>query len=402
MHLKSLFRRATVVIFTPLLFAFAVMAQAPSSIQIFMPDGSLPPREIRFTLTNDQGLVETFFTDSKGRFLMTRRDGLKPDASYTVTIVSDGRSYGTTTYSFRQFGVYYIPIFLNPYEEPPTKPAATVDVKELDEQAPAEARAAYESAQRALVEGRQDEAVERYQYAIELYPKYFRAMNDLGVLLIRLNKIDAAAKAFEQAIQVAPHVYYPHLNLATIRLRQGKYKEATAILEKLHREHPKLAQVRLSLAEALLIENRFDEAETHLRVLVEGGALEGAQEGNARYQLGLLYNRKGRYEDAVKELRVGLKSLPNAPRLHLQLGAALLQLNQFDEAERELKASYAIAGTTLGGAQFLLGQLYYTQKRYDLAAKAFEQYLKDVPSAPNRKEVRDVIEKIKTALAEKK
>ena len=398
MKVKNYLRRSTALVLGSLLAAFIASAQAPPSIQIFMPDGSLPPREIRFMLTNDQGLVETYFTDSKGKFLITRREGLKPEAAYTVTIVGDGRTYATTTYSFRQMGVYYIPIFLNAIEEPPTRPAATVDVKELDEQAPPEARAAYESAQAAVAQNRASEAVERYRYAVELYPKYFRALNDLGVLLIRLNRVDEAAKAFEQAIAVAPHIYYPHVNLASIKLRQGKSKEAVAILEKVYKEHPKVAQVRLSLGEALLQENRFDEAEEHLRFVLTDKLLESGKHGNAHYQLGLLYNRKGRYEEAAKELRSGLKYLPNAPRLHLQLGAALLQLNQLDEAERELRTAYAIGGATIGGTQFLLGEVYFAQKKYDLAMKAFEQYLTDVPSAPNKAAVRDVIAKIKAAL----
>ena len=49
----------------------AIYAQAPCSIQIFMPDGSLPPRPIRFTLTRGDGRIETLFTDTKGKFQFT-------------------------------------------------------------------------------------------------------------------------------------------------------------------------------------------------------------------------------------------------------------------------------------------------------------------------------------------
>ena len=67
-----------------LLTASVTWGQAPSAIQIFMPDGSLPPHEIRFTLTRDDGLVDTFFTDSKGKFLIT--GSLQRDREYTVTV----------------------------------------------------------------------------------------------------------------------------------------------------------------------------------------------------------------------------------------------------------------------------------------------------------------------------
>ncbi len=38
------------------------------------------------------------------------------------------------------------------------------------------------------------------------------------------------------------------------------------------------------------------------------------------------------------------------------------------------------------------------QQKYELALRAFEQYLKDVPAAPNAAQIKEVIEKIKVAL----
>src|SRR5215475_12155098 len=94
--------------------ASAQTGGAPSSIQFFMPDGSLPTREIRFTLESDSGRIETYFSDSKGKFLLSRILGLKPDARYQITVQSDGTSFGTTSTSFKEYGVYYISVFLQP------------------------------------------------------------------------------------------------------------------------------------------------------------------------------------------------------------------------------------------------------------------------------------------------
>ncbi len=401
MGLKHFALRAVPAVFFALLFALSLQAQAPPSIQIFMPDGSLPPREIRFLLTSEAGLVQTYFTDSKGRFLITTKEGLRPDAGYTVTITGDGHTFATTTQSFKLYGVYYIPIFLRPIEDAKPNPPGVINVKELDAQAPEEARAAFASATLAMNEGRPDEAVERFKHAIHIYPKYFTAINDLGVLLIRLNRVEEAAKSFEQAIAVAPQVYYPRLNLAIIKTRQGKYKEAIEILEKLHKENPTLMQIRTALADALLAENRLEEAEIHLRAALKDKKMTAAKAGNFYYQLGLLYNRQQKYEEAVTELTRALKTFPNAPRIHLQIGSALMQLNRLEEAESQLQMAYQLGGAQIGGAQLLLGQLYYKQKRYDLAKQAFERYLLDVPKAPNRKEVLGVIETIKAAMIQK-
>src|SRR6185369_10751822 len=102
------------VLLIPVLIPVVASSQAPPSIQFFLPDGSMPPREIRFELAMDNGRVETFFTDSKGKFLLTRQLGLKPDAEYRVTVNGDGSTYDTTTFSFKEYGVYYIPIYLKP------------------------------------------------------------------------------------------------------------------------------------------------------------------------------------------------------------------------------------------------------------------------------------------------
>jgi cytochrome c-type biogenesis protein CcmH/NrfG len=86
---------------------------------------------------------------------------------------------------------------------------------------------------------------------------------------------------------------------------------------------------------------------------------------------------------------------------HLQLGGALLQLGRLDDSERELTTTYRLAGAQLGGAQLMLGQIYFMEKKYPNALSAFEQYLTDVPQAPNAVEVRGVIGRIRAALSQK-
>jgi regulator of sirC expression with transglutaminase-like and TPR domain len=60
-----------------------------------------------------------------------------------------------------------------------------------------------------------------------------------------------------------------------------------------------------------------------------------------------------------------------------------------------------LGGKSVGTAQLLLGQLYYNQQKYEPALRAFEQFLADVPSAPNAAQVRQVIEQIKAMLKQK-
>lgn len=372
--------------------------QASPSIQFFMPDGSFPTREIRFEMAIDNGRIETFFSDNKGKFLLTRLLGLKPDAEYRVTVVGDGATFDTTTVSFKEYGVYYIPIYLKPHVAPRAQPAKLVDLAEFDLHAPPAARQAYEGAMRALKEGRREEAIQGLQNALQIYPDYFRALNDLGVLYMKMNRLDDATRLFERAARIAPRVYHPRLNLGVILTRRGKYKEAVAMLDSLFRENQSISQVRIALADALIALDRLDEAESHLRTALLDLRLDAPAAGDAHYRLGLLLNKRQKYEAAAIELSQAAQSIPDSARTRLQLGGALLQLGKLADAERELVDAYRLGGSQMGGAQLMLGQIYFMQKKYESAQRAFEQYLADVPNAPNASEVRAFIEKIKAAL----
>jgi len=276
-----------------------------------------------------------------------------------------------------------------------------VDLAEFDVKVPEEAKQVYAEAMRAFKEGQRDEAIRGLEHALTIYPDYFRALNDLGVIYMKMNRLDDAARVFERATKIAPRAYHPRLNLGVILTRRGKYKEAVALLDALYRENQSISEVRVALADALIALNRLDEAEPHLRTALLDSNLGRGAAGDAHYRLGLLLNKKEKYEAAAVELSQAAEAIPDSARTHLQLGGALLQLRRLADAERELTTAYRLGGPQLGGAQLMLGQIYFMEKKYVNALTSFEQYLTDVPQAPNAVEVRGVIERLRTALSQK-
>jgi tetratricopeptide (TPR) repeat protein len=103
----------------------------------------------------------------------------------------------------------------------------------------------------------------------------------------------------------------------------------------------------------------------------------------------------------VKELEKAIAINPEVARAHMYIGVALMNLKRMAEAEAELLKAYELGGSGMAGAQLSLGQLYYQQQKYNLAQRAFEQYLKDSPNATNATQVKAVIEKIKAAMKQK-
>ncbi|MBV9926679.1 MAG: tetratricopeptide repeat protein [Acidobacteria bacterium] len=373
-------------------------AQAPPAIQIFMPNGDRPARELRLQLTRDDGRIETVFTDSKGKFQFT--GDLNGIHDYEVRIEGDGRTFDTTSTSLRflRGQVSYVPVFLNPFKGPGLPPNEVVDASGVDNDVPADARAAYERAMKAVGGGRAEEALGELKRAVDAYPKYARALNDLGVLYLKLDRLGEAAETLARASKINKRFYLPRLNLGVVLSRQGKYAEAADVLGRLYGESPDLQGLRPAYADALAGAGQAAKAKKVLADALAAPGLSQAGQVEAHYKLGMLLSREDAYAAAAAELEQAVKLDPGAANAHLLLGGAYMQLKRPAEAERELLRAYELGGAGVGNAQLLLGQLYLSQQKLEPARRALEQYLKDVPAAPNAAQVRETVEKIKSAL----
>jgi Flp pilus assembly protein TadD len=292
--------------------------------------------------------------------------------------------------------VIYVPVFLNPIEGAKKPTPAVLNV--IDVNVPTDARTSYQQAMDALNRKDVQLAIDNLKKALVLYPKYVRALNDLGVIYLQNGRLSEAVTTFRQAIKLDDSFVYPRLNLGIALIRMGKHSEAAELLARLYQE-TSLPLARLPLAEALGETSRFAEAEKILRMVCDDANAAASIHAEARFRMGAIFNKQNRFADAVREFEEALQLEPDMVMAHMQLGGALLQLKRLAEAERELKKAYELGGASAGAAQLLLGETYHLQGKYGLAIQAFEQYLKDVPAAPNVTQVREAIDRMKIALA---
>gem|GEM_PF-641512 len=404
------------VIVAVLILALAAVAlgQAPPAIQIFMPGGTLPPRPLRFTLTRDDGRIETVFTDTKGKFQVT--GDLIRDADYIVTVESDGATYDTTVATFRivRGTPVYTTVFLRPFTGKPKTAPGVVDVRALEANVNKNAVAAYDAGMKALGEGQTEAAIAHLKRAIKISPHYLRALNDLGVLYLQLNRLPEAAELFAQAVKFDASFSLARLNLGVVLHRQGKDKEAIQTLAPLFEKDRSLKGLALTYADALVGVGELAKAEQVLRSALtdpssdkftdpssdkstDPSSDKSTAQVDLHFKLGVLLNRQDRFDEAATELKKAVAINDTAANAHLLLGATLLQLNRLDEAEKSLLRAYEVAGPGAGNAQMFLGQLYLIQQKPAAALKAFEQYLKDVPTAANAVQIKAEIEKLRAA-----
>src|SRR5262245_22500013 len=214
-----------------------------------------------------------------------------------------------------------------------TPPKETAEVSDYDAKVPADAKAAYDQAMKAVGENNVDAAIIEFTRALSLYPQYLRALDDMGALYLKLDRLDEAISTFTQAVSLNPRHYAARLNLGVAYNRQGKHAEAIQVLDILVKERPSFSKARVQFAEALIASRQTDAAAEQLRLALADKGLENSARANAHLSLGFLLNREERYSAAVKELEKAIEINPEVARAHMYIGVALMNLRRMAEAE---------------------------------------------------------------------
>jgi Flp pilus assembly protein TadD len=371
--------------------AVSVSAQLGIRGQMFMPDGSPAQKSTRFTLLTDNGTrTEIFYTDSNGRIALPRIN-----FPYTILVESDGETFDTTTVSFNPVHAgNYIVVNLRPLSAPSSPAPGTVKANAADANVSPKARQMYEEATKLLQAGKYDEALEFLRRAISLQPNYVQAHNDMGAVYMKMNQLEKAESTLRHAIKLNDKWYLPQLNLGLVLNRQHKHKDAAILLTALRNNNPDQSKIHAPLIEALIEAHQWPQAEEELGKAL---ALKGADTVDLKIKLGLVTLRQSKLEAAVAAFRDATSAEPDNALAQFNLGAALLESGNLDEAETALRRAYRIEGARIPGAQLQLGQLYFRKKDYAKAIEAFETYLRDLPSAPNAAQVREAVEKLRQA-----
>ncbi len=206
-----------------------------------------------------------------------------------------------------------------------------------------------------------EEAVESFQRATTMEPKFAEAHNDLGQVLLRLGRKDAAIASCQRALALRPHFAAALGNLANAERARGGLAAAIAGYRRVIALEPGLAEAHRNLGSALLETGETQAAIVSLRTAIElrpefaaavtqlARALTAAGRGAeaipyferllardprieildeyAALQAGL-----GRYEAAAGCYRKLLDRMPGTARLHANMGHVLHCLGEFQAA----------------------------------------------------------------------
>ena len=272
-----------------------------------------------------------------------------------------------------------------------------------------------EEGQRALAEGRYDDAQVAFEKLRSLSPGAAEVHANLGVIYFNERKFDSAVAALRQALKLSPSLQKSQVLLAMALSELGQYKEALPVLEREfhHANDPIVKRAcGLHLERAYSGLRRDDKAvEVALNltrlypndpeVLYHTGRLFGNFAYLAIKQLSDVaptsvwkhqaaaeaWESQASYDLAIMEYRQVLSLDPRRPGIHYRIGRSLLarglQSNSQDDApvawkefaaELKLDATNARAAYELAEAHRNLGEMGEAEKFFRQALKYYPDF----------------------------
>jgi len=274
-----------------------------------MPNGSALNGVAAVKLETNRGVRQDAYTDNSGQLnFFSVAPGI-----YQVVVEADRTIYEIVSVQVEVFprtpSQLTIVVKEKKAKDETRKPGGTVSAGELNSQIPGPALAEFERAVASSKEGKSAEAVARLRRAIELYPGYLMARNNLGVQLLAQGMLDEAEDELRKAVALDPKAFNPWLNLGIVQVHQQKFAEAADTLRRALAIEANSASGRLYLGRAHSGLGDNDAAEVEFKAAHNLG---GVNHASALYFLGHIYLNKGQRQLALDTFQRYLSEAPKA------------------------------------------------------------------------------------------
>lgn len=188
--------------------------------------------------------------------------------------------------------------------------------------------------------------------------------------------------------------------------KKDKVQEGITHLEKAVAIYPKFVEAQLRLGTAYMDLKQWDKAEQALRRTLE----IDPKAANAFFALGEVYRSQKNYDQAEKAMQDGLAIETHSSQAHLTLARVYWERvagvkeeakwrPSLEKSYQEVKQALEL-DPNLAAAHLLKGNLFFKVRRAEDALKEFEDYLRLDPNGEFAAPTRELVEKIKKALAQ--
>ncbi len=202
---------------------------------------------------------------------------------------------------------------------------------------PDKARVELKRAEDFQLRGDSDQAVRHLNRAIQIYPDYTDALNNLGTYYHRKGKFGEAIDYFRKVTELAPDFYGGWVNLAGSLLATGQFQRALAASDRAYTLRPNDSVVISQMALNYYYLHDMSEARRYFLRLLQ---MDPASALNPQLYLVHIALAQRNKDEAVQYLKEFLAIHPNSPD-----AAQLRQtLANIDSLNFDLPVDYAHAG----------------------------------------------------------
>jgi tetratricopeptide (TPR) repeat protein len=274
---------------------------------VLLPSGQSANFNVKIILGDLTQPLNTLYTNKHAEFRFPNLS----EGEYYVQALGDEKTYEPVTQRVRlaRGQTYQLTLTLRKKEEIASrnKGGKTVSASDFDQLAPAAARKEYEQSVRLVGKGNVDQAIERLQRALAIYPDYVEARNDLGAQYLKLRRFDEAAEQFRLVLEKHPKYFDSRFNLGLVLIEKKNYAIAIEELRQAIAVDGARPEARLWLGVALLQTNDLAGAERELsKTVITGGTDFPA----AHYYLAQVFMRREDSAGAAGELKAYLERAP--------------------------------------------------------------------------------------------
>jgi len=279
-------------------------------LQLAFANSDQSPKGLRVELMDSFGVsLEELRTDTEGK--VTFRSVAPGD--YRVVVTGEGveESRGTifTVWGHSPAHSELIHIFAK-REGDAKEAASNAMISAASLRVPQKAREELDKGSRALAENDLDKARRHFEKAVEIYPEFSGAYNNLGVIHMQQGRRDEGKQAFLRALELDPDAPRPYVNLARIYDAERNYAEVDRLLTRYVSMVPTSAEALMMLARAQVAAGKLDAALENCRRVHD---LPHKDQPRAHLLAGRILTHRKQPEDALRELRVFIEEAPNDP-----------------------------------------------------------------------------------------
>ena len=176
-----------------------------------------------------------------------------------------------------------------------------------------------------------------------------------------------------ESIGLLTELVEPHYNLASVYLDQGRLDDAEKEYLKTLALRPGHLSSRIGLSSVYNQKGLYDQAIASLKLAINLPKSD-PNFALARLNLGELYGKTGKIENAIKEWEAALKINPSLLPAHFNLGTAYMMTGKLELAVNAFKHCLQLSNR-YEPALFNLAKVYQKQEKWDESTQQFKNFL---------------------------